>query len=311
MTALESYLLKSAAHKSARAYPLVAEWLDERELEGKAARTLDGDERYTAALLRAYPDVELRDFTPAILKAFLTGVRPASRRKYAAHLTQLFKWAVINDHADVNPMDKVPTFARPKQKVVAVFNDAEVELLSADPLFLLLFDTGIRFGEARILQVKHFTFRLPDPETGSSRSTVAVLGKGNKGRVIPLTNRLVEALTDWFRIEALADDAYLWGDNPGGHYPRLRRTKPVGETALKTWYRKALEDAGVQYRKFHTTRHTFATRALNGHLASNGQRLSLSTVSRMLGHASIKTTDDEYAHLAVEDLAAELALLGV
>jgi integrase len=37
--------------------------------------------------------------------------------------------------------------------------------------------------------------------------------------------------------------------------------------------------------------------------------MSLLAVSRLLGHASIKTTSDEYAHLAVEDLAAELALL--
>ena len=59
------------------------------------------------------------------------------------------------------------------------------------------------------------------------------------------------------------------------------------------------DEAGVRYRNAHVCRHTYATRLLKA-------GMSMTAVSRLLGHASIRTTIDEYAHLAVEDLAAEL-----
>jgi len=292
-TALDSFLTRDTAHKSARAYPHVAEWLEERELAGKAARTLDGDERYTAALLLANPDLALPEFGPEVLKRFLTGVPRASRRKYASHLNVFFKWAVANEHLERNPMDRVPMFARPKQAIVEVFNDAEREALVAqDRLYLVLFDTGLRSSEARGLQVKHVLLE---------RDVLTVFqGKGAKDRLVPLTNRLSQALAEWFLIDGLKPDDYLWSCRPGGYDER--RTQPIGPTSIKTWHTRSQDAAGVRHRKLHATRHTFATNCLR-------RGISLLAVSRMLGHASIKTTADLYAHLAVEDFAAELALL--
>jgi integrase/recombinase XerD len=293
LTAVESWVTRSERHKSARAYRDVAAWLDERELAGKATRTLDGDERYTAALLNAEPDLELDEFTRDHLVSFLTTVPPASRRKYASHLTTMFQWAVLNDRIARNPMDRVPRFEKPKQRIVTVFSDAEVEALCAvDVKYLLLFDTGVRSSEARALQVKHVLFE---------QNVLTVLrGKGSKDRLVPLTQRLAQALAEWFLLDGLNRDDFLWATRPGGH--DLRRTVIAGPTSIKTWHRDRQEEAGVRYRNLHATRHTFATRCLR-------KGMSLLAVSRLLGHASIKTTSDEYAHLAVEDLAAELALL--
>lgn len=296
---LECYLTRDTAHRNARAYPHVATWLEERELAGKAARTLDGDERYTAALLNANMRLPLEDYTPEVLKRFLTSIPRASRRKYASHLNVFFRWAVANELLERNPMDRVPAFSRPKQSITPVFSDAYVEALEALPgadgvLCLLLFDTGVRSSEARALQVKHVLLE---------RGVITVFqGKGAKDRLIPLTQRLAQALADWFLLDGLEREDYLWACRPGGY--ELRRTQPIGSTSIKTWHRACCEAAGVPYLKLHATRHTFATRCLR-------RGISLLAVSRMLGHASIKTTADLYAHLAVEDYAAELALLEV
>lgn len=297
MSALHSYLTRDERHKSARAYPHVAVWLDERELAGKAARTLDGDERYLAALLNENAKLELAAYTPEVLKRFLTLVPKPSRRKYASHFNSFFRWAVANDLLERNPMDRVPTFERPKQRIVPVFSDAHVEALEALPspdgvLYLLAFDTGLRSSELRSLQVKHVLLE---------RGVLTVYqGKGAKDRLVPLTQRLSQALAEWFLLDGLKRDDYLWSCRPGGHHDR--RTQPVGPTSIKNWHRRSCESAGVPYLNLHATRHTFATRCLR-------RGISLLAVSRMLGHASIKTTADLYAHLAVEDYAAELALL--
>lgn len=290
---LPSSVVRDLRHHQTRAYPEVRSWLEERELAGKATRTLDGDERYLAALLNENPALMLAEFTPDVLKSFLTQVPRPSRRKYASHFNVCFRWAVVEGLLDRNPMDRVPVFSRPKQRIVEVFSDAEMEALCAiDRRYWLLFDTGIRPSEARALQVKHILF---------DRNVVTIFqGKGAKDRLVPMTQRLAQALADWFLVDGLGRDDYLWDCRPGGH--KLRRSEEVGATTIKKWHRDCQAAAGVRYRKLHATRHTFATRCLR-------RGISLLAVSRMLGHASIKTTADLYAHLAVEDFAAELALL--
>lgn len=64
---------------------------------------------------------------------------------------------------------------------------------------------------------------------------------------------------------------------------------------LRSWER-ALEKANIPYRKFHALRHTYATT-----LFENGA--SILTVSRLLGHSSIRTTEI-YTHI-LEDIKAK------
>ena len=70
----------------------------------------------------------------------------------------------------------------------------------------------------------------------------------------------------------------------------------IDDKNLRRSWERALKRAGVEYKKFHALRHTFATRMIK-----NG--VELLTVSRLLGHSSIKTTEI-YAH-TLEDTKAE------
>lgn len=70
---------------------------------------------------------------------------------------------------------------------------------------------------------------------------------------------------------------------------------------LRTSWERALKAADIPYIKFHALRHTYATK-----LIENGA--SLLTVSRLLGHSSIKTTE-VYAHVLNDTKAKEVELL--
>lgn len=65
-----------------------------------------------------------------------------------------------------------------------------------------------------------------------------------------------------------------------------------GNYRSKVW-KKALEQAGIQYRKPYTLRHTSVTWMLNS------GKVSLAAVSKWIGHKSIETTLKHYAHLMV------------
>lgn len=297
MSVLDSLTTQSTAHHSARAYPDAAAWLVERRTQDKAARTLDRDERVTAALLLAHPEHGLEDFTRDDLMAFFAKVTAPQRPVIRSHVNSFFKWAVFTDRLERNPMDKVPMFRKTRRKLKPEFTDVEVETLCAGKdgqLYRLLFDTGIRFNEARHLQVRHVDF--------AKRQVKVERGKGGKARVIPMTDRLTEVLGAWFKVDELSASDYLWGCRPGGG--RLRRGALISESALRDWHQKRQAEADVPYRNFHATRHTMATYFLR-------RGISMAAVKDSLGHESIKTTMDLYSHLVVEDFAKELAALGL
>lgn len=283
-------------HREAKAARDQADWLAWLDLGGTAPRTLYDYEWATARGLRLYPETAFDEFTSSDLAHILRTFPPRGRRPRKYAYSSWFNWGYkIDGRLPLNPMDKLPVIARPQQKVIDVFTDAEIAELTCLPdndgdLFLILFDTGLRRSEARNLHVRDCQLER--------RQLVVRAGKGGKGRIVPLTQRLTEALATWFLLDALRPTDYLWPVRPGGY--GLRRTLPMGDTSFITWYRRCLETAMVPYRNPHTTRHTFATRWLR-----RGGRLE--TLSRAMGHASIRTTFDQYGHLDNADIAADLA----
>lgn len=291
--------IRDQRHRAARSAGDQADWLAWLELGGASPVTLYQYEWATARLLRAFPTLELHEFTDGHIARVLRTFPPAGRRTKKAPFDTWFKWAVRTRRIERNPMDLLPQIAREKQQVIDVFNDADIARLQALPddngvLFQILFDVGLRRGEARALQVRDCLIDNPDPQVVVRR------GKGNKGRVIPMTLRLTERLAEWFQLDALRARDHLWPTRPGGYH--LQRATPMGDTSFMSWYKRCLSEADVDYRNPHVTRHTFATRWLR-------RGGSLHTLSRALGHASIRTTADLYAHLDLRDLRRDLALI--
>lgn len=123
----------------------------------------------------------------------------------------------------------------------------------------------------------HYEFKITKPKTKHSN------------REIPLPRILVEELK---KLNILIKEEKLklgpaYTDN-NILFPSLTGTYIDAKNLRKSWIR-GLESSGVEYKKFHALRHTYATR-----LFESGT--SILTVSRLLGHGSIKTTEI-YTHV--------------
>jgi integrase/recombinase XerD len=298
--------LRDSRHRDARAARECADWLSWLELENKAPRTLDDYERTVAVLLRMFPNLALAEITDGELVHVLKRFPAPSRRIRRAHLASFIGWAYRTGRIPRNPLDLVPRQKRNPRRHVEVFTEAERVLLEGlpapdGPLFSILFLSGIRKGEARRLRARHIDF--------GRGKLVVYQGKGAKDRVVPLRG-LSQVLSDWFFLDAVEPDDFLWYTRPGGG--KISHAREIGEGSFHRWYVGCLERAGVEYRPRtkaepgihnpHVTRHTFAVDWLRA-----GGRLE--TLSMALGHESIKTTFDEYGGLTLADVALDMEIV--
>jgi integrase len=218
-----------------------------------------------------------------------------------SHLKGFFDFLYNRDRISKNIGARLEMPKKHGQKVIEVFSDAELALIyAADPLACLLCETGIRKSEARNLQRRHVDL---------DRSNLVVCnGKGAKDRVVPLTMKAAQIVADLDFLETMEPEYYLWPTEQMllKYGRQTSRGTPISNTSMQQWWahpkRGVLAKAGVPYRNLHVTRHTFATR-----LIRKGARLE--NVQQLLGHTSIQTTVDLYAHLDVDDARADLALL--
>ena len=156
-------------------------------------------------------------------------------------------------------------------------------------LFAVLFDTGMRIGEA--LGLRH-----EDLAAAESQITVrprindnGARSKSRRPRTIPVSAELVRLYADYLHLEyGDLDSDYvfvnLWG-RPYGH--------PLTYTAVYDLVKRLRRRTGIDFDP-HWYRHTAATRMLR-------DGVPIEVVSKLLGHADITTTAAVYGHLSAED----------
>ena len=76
----------------------------------------------------------------------------------------------------------------------------------------------------------------------------------------------------------------------GAYFLTGRTDRFTEPRAMEKYFKNFLVSAGIINRKFHTLRHTFASRGICNHY------FDIKTLSQILGHANIKTTYDNYIH---------------
>jgi integrase/recombinase XerC len=145
----------------------------------------------------------------------------------------------------------------------------DVEWMAARDVALLtlLYGAGLRISEA--LSLRRGDVPLP--------SSLTILGKGSKERVVPLLPAVREAIDSYERLLPFtgAKDSPLF---------LSRRGKPMSPREAQLLMQKLRGALGLSERATpHALRHSFAT-----HLLSNGG--DLRSVQELLGHASLSTT---------------------
>ena len=119
-----------------------------------------------------------------------------------------------------------------------------------------------------------------------NRRRVNVIGKGDKERVVPVSEPAAEALSAWL---ALRDNVATRPDAAQALFPNLR-----GGPLTPRDVRRILDHRSVAPTHPHALRHTFATHLLDG-------GADLRAVQELLGHADLSTTQI-YTHVSRERL---------
>ncbi len=165
-------------------------------------------------------------------------------------------------------------------------------------LFAVLYDTGMRVGEA--LGLRHEDVAAAEREiTVMPRLNAnGARAKSGTARTIPVSPELIRLYADYLHGEyGDLDSDYvfvnLWG-RPHGH--------PLAYPAVYDLVGRLRRQTGIEFGP-HWYRHTAATRMLR-------DGVPVETVSAVLGHASVTTTLAAYGHLTSEDTRRVLEQAG-
>ena len=279
-------------------------YLDHLRLErGLSAHTLDAYGRDLGKLASFMENQGLGDVTDldlGVLSAWLgtlaqsgLGLRTTARHLSSARglLRFLVTEGVLGD-------DPSRLAARPRtgRRLPRPLSEDEAQLLMEIPplstqrglrdraMITLMYSSGLRVSEL-------VSLRLSDVDL--ARGVVAVSGKGNKRRLVPVGEVALQCLDEYLRARndrsaetapCAERGAYLFGNARG---------RPLTRQAFWKIIRRYARAAGLGGTAHpHQLRHAFAT-----HLLAGGA--DLRSVQTMLGHANIVTTEI-YTHVTHE-----------
>lgn len=182
---------------------------------------------------------------------------------------------------------RLPSFV-PETRMDEVLDEAEADMDSGqysrcrDSLIVtLLYGCGLRLAEICSLRMLQCV----------GCDELHVVGKGDKHRVIPLTDVVRERISEY--VDAVRTEGI-----PVGTETRLLvgpTGKPLSRSTVQRTVDRVLSAAGVQGKRSpHVLRHTFATELLD-------RGADMRDIQELMGHSSLKTTQ-HYTHVGIAQL---------
>jgi integrase len=261
-------------------------------------------------------NVRVASLTERTMNEFLGSLTAGTAVNVMTTLKASFRWAAGTrvSMIDGNPLEDMPRLLKPRVERRKAMPGPEVaKLLSVSSgglsgvLWQLLLGSGCRSGEALGLNWEDINLetgvvkvdKISSPETNGKNT--AARTKGKRAREIYLPPSAIAILRDT-------------PGGPGAGKEPLFKAPMGGRMRLRMvnyWWHRDCKLAGISGYVPHCLRHSWATTALEQHVPVN-------VVSSILGHASISTTLDIYAHeteaqkaSAVNDVAAAFAKFAV
>lgn len=249
-------------------------------------------------------DVLFLDVDRVVIRNFLTeelnaNISKRSCKRRLCSLKQFYKYLVREERIAVNPFDFVSTpksditypHALYKEQIRAILDANSKrtdELMLRDQAILsTLYFTGIRASELVNLDIQSLSL---------IRRTLDVVGKGNKERILPISEECKRDLDSYIKnlrgillSRAKVKTPALFLNSQGE-----RLTTRGLEFILDSIEEKTGSFVGLHP---HLLRHSFAT-----HLLENGADLRV--IQELLGHASINATQ-VYTHVSEEAMKEE------
>jgi len=224
------------------------------------------------------------------------GISNSSINRKISALKSFYKYLLRKEIVTINPMAKVqslkkskrlPSFV-PKSKMEYLqeetLNKDSFSAIRDELIINILYMTGIRRSE--LINIK-------SADINKFRLEIKIIGKGNKERLCPITNQVLEKIASYTELKeeefGKLDHTYLLVTDKG---------KPCYPKLIFNVVSRALKKINASEKTSpHVLRHTFAT-----HLSANGAELN--AVKELLGHASLAATQ-VYTHNTIDRLKTE------
>ena len=249
--------------------------------------------------LRYVGDIPLQSLTAKHLDDYkglrLRKVRPVSVNIEVRQIKAAFQTAVRWKLLEQSPFEDVQECRVPNRAPVFFTKDDFERLLSIikenwlKELIVFAVLTGMRRGEILNLAWNKVDLvkKLINIESGRSFRT-----KFDKRRIVPISDKVYQLIA---QKVTRAESEYVF----------LCNGRQIKEDHLAHIFKRYVRKAQLDDRlHFHCLRNSFAS-----WLAADG--VSIYAISKLLGHSSVKTTQDYYAHLQPEHLHETVNRLSV
>ena len=224
-------------------------------------------------------------------------ITPRSQARILSGVRSFFKFLLLDGFIDADPTELLVS-PHVRNALPDVLSTAEVDRLEASidlskwegqrnrAIIEVLFSCGLRVSELVNLKLSNLYVE---------EKFVRVTGKGDKERLVPISNRALDELNAWFadrnamRIKPGEED-YVFLNRRGAHLTRTMILIMIKRQAVAAGITKTISP--------HTLRHSFATALLEG-------GADLIAIQAMMGHEDIATTEI-YTHIDTSSLREEI-----
>lgn len=256
--------------------PLRQRMIDDLKIRNRSPRTIETYISHVARFAKFHgrsPELlgaeEVRAYQKHLLDSGASWTvfnQAVAALKFLYRVTLRVSWSV----------EQIPYGRKPRKLPVVLSQDEVVRLLEAvaHPVYrvalITAYAAGLRITETVALKAEHID---------AARMLLHVeQGKGQKPRLVPLSEVLLSVLRDYWRNHRPKVKGSTW------LFPGAHRKQHLHTTTIEKACQEARAAAGItKHATPHTLRHCYAT-----HLLEAGT--DLRTVQALLGHGSLATT---------------------
>lgn len=289
---------------------LLEQWLKNNKIRYKPSTYSKYKYMIDKHLTPMLGDMKVKDINTTIINAILAGkikkgglkdgqeLAPSYVRTMALIINSALNYAVLEELCSpikaeiIKPVVKscrAVTLNKEEYKRLSQYCRENLNVTNIGILIAL--DTGLRIGEicalrwkdididTRLLHVNHTVSRIND-DRNQCRWVLETPKTVSSLREIPLSKVLIHSLQ---QIYEQSDSDYIVSDHEAFINPRTFEYR----------YHKEMRKSQVTNVNFHTLRHTFATRCVEG-------GMDIKTLSEILGHSNVSITLNTYVHSSLE-----------
>ena len=242
-------------------------------------------------------DVKLEDLQQFAVTLHEKGVVAKSQARILCGVRAFYRFLLLDGYIDADPSEllespKLP-FHIPEYLTLEEVDQLEASFDMSKPesqrnraIIEVLFSCGLRVSELVTLKLSDLYLE---------EKFVRVIGKGNKERLVPISDKAIHELELWFSDRCHLDikkgeEDYVFLNRRGSHLTRVM---------ILIMIKRQAEEAGIKkVISPHTLRHSFATALLKG-------GADLRVIQALLGHEDIGTTEI-YTHIDSTMLREEI-----